>query len=139
MRYREDIENESVSTSFRKISPYIIAMTLCAFGLFMGLGVLRLYSFRLECKLNSVNRQIETYTANRIVLKHELSSLVSPARIYGFSKKEMGMTYASNVRILRVEEQLLADASPETSPAFSSKQEKEGWFYFFLEGAMARE
>jgi cell division protein FtsL len=139
MRFREDVENESVSASFRKISPYIIVFTLCAFGLFMGLGVLRLYSFRLECKLNSVNRQIESYKANRIVLKHELSSLVSPARIYGFSKKEMGMTYASNVRILRVEEHLLADVSSETSPAFASRQENEGWLYFFLEGAMAGE
>lgn len=139
MRFREDVENESVSASFRKISPYIIVFTLCAFGLFMGLGVLRLYSFRLECKLNSVNRQIESYKANRIVLKHELSSLVSPARIYGFSKKEMGMTYASNVRILRVEEHLLADASFQTSPAFASRQENEGWLYFFLEGAMAGE
>ncbi len=139
MRFREDVENESVSASFRKISPYIIVFTLCAFGLFMGLGVLRLYSFRLECKLNSVNRQIESFKANRIVLKHELSSLVSPARIYGFSKKEMGMTYASNVRILRVEEHLLADVSSETSPAFASRQENESWLYFFLEGAMAGE
>ena len=139
MRFREDIKKETVSDSFHKISPYIIVFTLCAFGLFMGLGVLRLYSFRLECKLNSVNRQIESYKANRIVLKHELSSLISPARIYGFSKQEMGMTFASNVRILRVEEHLLAEASFESSPVVASKQENEGWFFFFLEGAMAGE
>lgn len=139
MRFREEVEKATVSDSFRKISPYIIIFTLCAFGLFMGLGVLRLYSFRLECKLNSVNKQIESYKANRIVLKHELSSLVSPARIYGFSKQEMGMTFASNIRILRVEEHLLAEAPFESSPVVASKQENKGWFYFFLEGAMAGE
>ncbi len=139
MRYSEVISTDAVSSSFRKICPYIIVFTLCAFALFMGLGVLRLYSFRLECRLNAVNRQIESYKAHRIVLKHELSSLLSPARLYGFSKQEMGMTFASNVRVLRVEENLFAGAMPEGVPVAASSQENEGWFYFFLERAMAGE
>ena len=137
MRYCEPVTTDAVSTPFHKICPYIIIFTLCAFSLFMGLGVLRLYSFRLECKLNSVNRQIDSYKTHCLVLKHELSSLLSPIRIYGFSKKELGMTFASNVRILRVEENLFADASVDDASMTASKRENEGWFYFFLEGAMA--
>ncbi len=137
LRYGEAVSKDVVSSSFRKICPYIIIFTLCVFGLFMGLGVLRLYSFRLECRLNAINRQIESYKADRIVLKHTLSSLLSPARIYGFSKQELGMTFASNVRILRVEENLLAERFIEGRPEFATEKESEGWFYFFLEKAMA--
>ena len=139
MRYGDTVSKDVISNSFRKICPYIIILTICIFALFMGLGILRLYSFRLECRLNSINRQIESYQAHRIVLKHELSSLLSPGRIYGFSKQELGMTYASNVRILKVEEQFFADRSIKGRPESIPKEETEGWFYFFLERAMAGE
>jgi cell division protein FtsL len=137
LRYGEAVTKDVVSSSFRKICPFIIIFTLSVFGLFMGLGVLRLYSFRLECRLNAINRQIESYKADRIILKHQVSSLLSPARIYGFSKKELGMTFASNVRVLRVEEHLFADRSVEGRPENLTEKGTEGWFYFFLEKAMA--
>jgi len=106
----------------------------------MGLGVLRLYSFRLECKLNSINSQIESFQAQQVELKQRLSSLLSPGRIYGYSKKDLGMVYASNVKVLRIDEPLLAEL-PETGNRndTAASRENEGWFYFFLEKALAGE
>ena len=142
MRYSEDGPVESISCSFRAMCPYIIITTLLAFALFMGLGVLRLYSFRLECRLNAVNRQIESLTAQRVILKHELSALLSPVRICGISEKELGMTFASNIRVLKVEGNYLASSPAEDGilkVPDRRERENEGWFYFFLEGALAGE
>ncbi|GEM_PF-828180 len=141
MRYGLEVPERSVSGSIRKICPYVVAITLCVFLLFTGLGVLRLYSFRLECRLNSVNRQIESYNNHRVLLKHELSTLLSPVRLFGFSKEELGMTYASNVRVLKVDGGYFANAAgqQEEVPLTKTGPEEEGWFYFFLERAMAGE
>ena len=127
--------------SLRKICPYLIFSALVIFGSFMGLGVLRLYSFRLECKLNNINTQIESFQAQQISLKQSLSALLSPVRVYGYSKKQLGMTYASNVRTLRLDGPLLAaDSGPAgISGGEPMEKESEGWFYFFLEKAMAGE
>jgi len=127
--------------SLRKICPYLIFSALVIFGSFMGLGVLRLYSFRLECRLNNINTQIESFQAQQISLKQSLSALLSPVRVYGYSKKQLGMTYASNVRTLRLDGPLLAaDSGPAgIGGGEAMEKESEGWFYFFLEKAMAGE
>ena len=62
MHYPEGMTGNGVVYSFRRACPYIIIITLFVFALFMGLGVLRLSSFWLECRLNSVNRQIDSYS-----------------------------------------------------------------------------
>jgi hypothetical protein len=60
--------------------------------------------------------------------------------VYGYSKKQLGMTYASNVRTLRLEGPLLAGSGPAGNMGGEAAQkESEGWFYFFLEKAMAGE
>jgi len=126
--------------SLRKICPYLIFSAVVVFGSFMGLGILRLYSFRLECRLNNINTQIESFQAQQIALKQNLSALLSPGRVYGYSKKQLGMTYASNVKTLRLDGPLLADAAPAANNGGETAgRESEGWFYFFLEKAMAGE
>lgn len=123
----------------RKKSPYLILFALIFFASFMGLGVLRLYSFRLEYKLNSVNSQIDSLSAQHVALKQNMSALLSPARVFEYSKKQLGMTYASNVRTLRLDGLLLADAVPAEHRVAGASSEGEGWFFFFLEKAMAGE
>lgn len=136
----ERINIETVSVSFRRACPYIIIFAVVMFGSFIGLGVLRLYSFRLECKLNGINVQIESFQAEQVSLKQKLSSLLSPGRVFGFSKNELGMIYASNVKTLKVDGPLLADRpDSESKEGNPSPAEKEGWFYFFLEKALAGE
>ncbi len=104
----------------------------------MGLGVLRLYSFRLECKLNSINSQIESFQAQQVELKQRLSSLLSPGRIYGYSKKTSGWCTRQ-----------MSKCSGSMNPSslnchetgnrkdMAASRENEGWFYFFLEKALA--
>jgi hypothetical protein len=50
------------------------------------------------------------------------------------------MVYASNVKVLRIDEPLLAEL-PETGNRkdMAASRENEGWFYFFLEKALAGE
>ena len=123
----------------RKKSPYLILFALILFTSFMGLGVLRLYSFRLEYQLNGINSQIDSLIAQNVALKESMSALLSPARVFDYSKKQLGMTFASNVRTLRLDGMLLADAAPVDVRTPGVSSEGEGWFYFFLEKAMAGE
>ena len=129
-----------ISMPLRKACPYVILCTLILFSAFLGLGVLRLYSFRLEDRLNGINRQMESFAARQILLRQKHSALLSPGRVYSFSKNTLGMTYASNVKILRINEPLLADSGGGSDPLSSSARAAEnGWFHFFLEKALAGE
>lgn len=139
MAAEREVEQGGVLTH-GKVWPYFIFITLALFTSFLGLGVLRLYNFRLEYKLNSINAQIEQLQCQRISLEQNMSALISPERIYGYSKKQLGMTFASEVKVLRLEEPLLAESrTPEKSLEIPKEREQEGWFYFFLEKAMAGE
>ncbi len=123
----------------RKKSPYLILFALVLFCSFMGLGVLRLYSFRLEYKLNSINSQIDSLVAQHVALKQSMSALLSPARVFDYSKKQLGMTFASNVRTLHLDGPLLAEGKGADGRIPVTAPQGEGWFYFFLEKAMAGE
>lgn len=129
-----------ISIPLRKACPYVILCTLILFSAFLGLGVLRLYSFRLEDRLNGINRQMESFAARQILLRQKHSALLSPGRVYSFSKNTLGMIYASNVKVLRINEPLLADSGGGSASLSSSAGAAEnGWFHFFLEKALAGE
>ncbi len=128
-----------VSAPLRKACPYVILCTLILFSSFLGLGVLRLYSFRLEDRLNGINRQMESFAARQVLLRQKHSALLSPGRVYSFSKNTLGMIYASNVKVLRINEPLLADSGGGRETLSSSGGAENGWFHFFLEKALAGE
>lgn len=130
------------SISFRRAWPYIALCIALGFISFMGLSVLRLYSFRLECRLNSLNDQIDSFRAQEVSLRQELSAILSPGRVYSFSKEKLGMTSVAEVKTLRVDGAFLA-AAPEGSDLSGvveghEGEQREGWFYFFLERASAK-
>ena len=136
----KNLEVCEIAMPLRKTCPYIILCAVLLFSAFLGLGVLRLYSFRLEDRLNGINRQIESFSARQVLLRQKHSALLSPGRVYSFSKNTLGMIYASNVKVLQINETLLANAGGggETSP-LSERAGRQGWFYFFLEKALAGE
>jgi len=68
----------------------VITLTLVVV-LMMGLGFLRFHSARLAYYLDSVNRSIQKYTDEEIVLRQELSGLLAPTRIYSYCKENLGM------------------------------------------------
>ena len=135
----KNLEICEVSTPLRKACPYVILCTLVLFSAFLGLGVLRLYSFRLEDRLNGINRQIESFAAKQILLRQKHSALLSPGRVYSFSKNTLGMIFASNVKVLQINETLLADAGRDEIFSHPEETGSEGWFHFFLEKALAGE
>lgn len=77
--------------SARKVSPYFIFFILAMVVSFIGLGILRLYSNRLEARLHAINLQIESYEMQETEMHRVLSSLTSPEAIYGYSQKKLGM------------------------------------------------
>ena len=58
---------------------------------------------------------------------------------FDYSKKQLGMTFASNVRTLRLDGPLLAEGKEADGRIPVTAPQGEGWFYFFLEKAMAGE
>lgn len=80
-------DDQAVPTfSLRKICPYLIFSAVVVFGSFMGLGILRLYSFRLECRLNSINSQIESFQAQQISQTEPVGSSFSGKSVWLFKK-----------------------------------------------------
>jgi len=57
----------------------------------MGLGFLRFHAARLSYYLDTVNKSIQKYTDEEIVLRQELSGLLAPIRIYSYCKENLGM------------------------------------------------
>ena len=141
MILEEKMEMNAVSLSLRRMCPYFMVIVIALFAAFMGLGVLRLYSFRLECRLNGIENQIESFRAQQIRMSHELSSLLSPGKIYGFSINKLGMVFASNVTVLKVDGTLLA--SSQTGEAdrslLQNGEREEGWFSFLTGKAAAKD
>ena len=75
-------------------------------------------------------------------MRQELSAILSPGRVYSFSKEKLGMTSVAEVKTLRVDGAFLA-AAPEGSDLSGvveghEGEQREGWFYFFLERASAK-
>ena len=69
----------------------VVAALSLVVVLTMGLGFLRLHAARLAYYLDSVNRSIQKYTDEEIVLRQELSGLLAPIRIYSYCKENLGM------------------------------------------------
>ena len=57
----------------------------------MGLGFLRFHAARLAYYLDTVNKSIQKYADEEIVLRQELSGLLAPIRIYSYCKENLGM------------------------------------------------
>ena len=69
----------------------IVAVLSLVVILTMGLGFLRFHAARLAYYLDTVNRSIQKYTDEEIVLRQELSGLLAPIRIYSYCKENLGM------------------------------------------------
>lgn len=92
MRVRKN-KNNSLRTGFKIAFLIGICMMLV-----LGLGVLRFHAARLAYYLESVNRSIQKYSDEEVILRQELSALVAPIRIYSYCKESLGMQ-----KVLRAE------------------------------------
>ena len=78
--------SEKMKFTFRVVATLSLVVVLT-----MGLGFLRLHAARLAYYLDTVNRSIQKYTDEEIVLRQELSGLLAPIRIYSYCKENLGM------------------------------------------------
>lgn len=81
---------KSNKNNFR-ITIKFIAVLGISVSLVIGLGILRFHAARLAYYLDSVNRSIQKYSDEEVMLRQELSALVAPIRIYSFCKESLGM------------------------------------------------
>ena len=74
-----------------KFTIKIVAALSLAVVLTMGLGFLRFHAARLAYYLDTVNKSIQKYADEEVVLRQELSGLLAPIKIYSYCKENLGM------------------------------------------------
>ena len=78
--------SEKIKFTFKIVAALSLVVILT-----MGLGFLRFHAARLAYYLDTVNKSIQKYTDEEIVLRQELSGLLAPIRIYSYCKENLGM------------------------------------------------
>lgn len=78
---------------------------LFVFLLLLGLGSMRLYGVHLEHRLGKLTRLVDEAQERNLLLRQELASLLSPARVYSYAHAELGMGYADRIMVCRVSPQ----------------------------------
>lgn len=79
------------------------------------LATLRLYGLYLEHRISQTASRVEQYKEDNLEMSKRFSELLSPAKVYSYARKELGMTNAENIMTVK-----LADSSVRTkeeSPA----------------------
>lgn len=78
-------------------------MVAMFFAVIIVLGLFRFQVSRLEYLLNSINKNIERYSAEEVELRQVFSGLSSPIKIYSYCKDVLGMDKVKNVEMVRVD------------------------------------
>ena len=110
--------SEKIKFTFKIITALSLIVVLT-----MGLGFLRFHAARLANYLDTVNKSIQKYADEEVVLRQELSGLLAPIRIYSYCKENLGMQKVLKAETLpmRVRGSVLAASKKD------SKTENKGW------------
>lgn len=93
-------------------SSLFVLSFFCVFVCAALLASLRLYGLYLEHRISQTTTRIEQYREDNLEMSRRFSELLSPAKIYGYAREELGMMNAENIVTVR-----LADPSIKTEPA----------------------
>ena len=83
---RKDNNSEKIKFTIKIVAALSLIVVLT-----MGLGFLRFHAARLAYYLDTVNKSIQQYTDEEVLLRQELSGLLAPIRIYSYCKENLGM------------------------------------------------
>ena len=125
--------SEKIKFTFKIVAALSLVVILT-----MGLGFLRFHAARLAYYLDSVNKSIQKYTDEEIVLRQELSGLLAPIRIYSYCKENLGMQKVLKAETLPVRRRADAIARVNSRKDRNSKQElswRSGLAWIFGTGA----
>ena len=110
--------SEKIKFTFKIVAALSLVVILT-----MGLGFLRFHAARLAYYLDTVNKSIQKYTDEEIVLRQELSGLLAPIRIYSYCKENLGMQKVLKAETLPVRRRADAIARVNSRKDRNSKQE----------------
>ena len=111
--------NRKISSPFKVGLKFIIGFGICL-TLVLGLGVLRYY-------LESVNKSIQKYSDEEVVLRQELSALVAPIRIYTYCKESLGMQKATRADTMIIKFKTETVASRRNNERKSESESNKNW------------
>ena len=112
--------SEKIKFTFKIVAALSLVVILT-----MGLGFLRFHAARLAYYLDSVNKSIQKYTDEEIVLRQELSGLLAPIRIYSYCKENLGMQKVLKAETLPVKRYDAALTASRTGGAKKNKNSKQ--------------
>ena len=111
--------SEKIKFTFKIVAALSLIVILT-----MGLGFLRFHAARLAYYLDTVNKSIQRYTDEEVVLRQELSGLLAPIRIYSYCKENLGMQKVLKAETLPIRPRGTALMAASKK---NSKQELTGW------------
>ena len=79
---------------------------ICFLSVFIcaaALGTLRLYGLYQEHRISETASRIELSRECNLEMSRKYSELLSPARIYSYARKELGMVNAENIKTVKVD------------------------------------
>ncbi|MCD7875431.1 MAG: hypothetical protein LUH49_00385 [Cloacibacillus porcorum] len=111
MRYKEHKHERETKHS----SLFVISF-LCVFLCAAALGTLRLYGLYLEHRISETARRIDLCKEENLVLSRRYAQLLSPARVYNYARRDLGMNNAENIKVIKLDERSvrLAQVKEET-------------------------
>ncbi|MCD8393183.1 MAG: hypothetical protein LUB57_08205 [Cloacibacillus porcorum] len=111
MRYKEHKHERETNHS----SLFVISF-LCVFLCAAALGTLRLYGLYLEHRISETARRIDLCKEENLVLSRRYAQLLSPARVYNYARRDLGMNNAENIKVIKLDERSvrLAQVKEET-------------------------
>ncbi len=118
--------NRKISSPFKVGLKFIIGFGICL-TLVLGLGVLRFHAARLAYYLESVNKSIQKYSDEEVVLRQELSALVAPIRIYTYCKESLGMQKATRADTMIIKFKTETVASRRNNERKSESESNKNW------------
>lgn len=111
MRYKEHKHERETKHS----SLFVISF-LCVFLCSAALETLRLYGLYLEHRISETARRIDLCKEENLVLSRRYAQLLSPARVYNYARRDLGMNNAENIKVIKLDERSvrLAQVKEET-------------------------
>lgn len=114
-------------------SPFFVFCFVCIFVCAALLGTLRLYGLYLERRISQTTSRIEQYKDDNLEMSKRFSQLLSPARIYSYARKELGMVNAENIATVQ-----LADSSVKQQPATTQVADSGSGVHDYLNPFLSR-
>lgn len=125
-----------MSLTRKGIWPFLTVSAIIAGVLILGLGMLRLYSYNLECRIADIDQKLHTLEIEEIELTRNISQLRSPRRIFNVAKNELGMSSTSGVLYVNVAPDM-TDGNREMLMAYGKNLDESKPLNPFVKKALA--